>query len=500
MNTETVLLKAENVYKSFGATKAVVDFSVEIQAGEIRGFIGENGSGKSTFSSMVAGVYKKDSGTFYINGEKYDPRSTVEASSNGVALVVQEAGVIAQINGACNIFLNKEQRFERRTGIDYRRMNEAAKAALKKVYSEHIDPSIPCSLLNLEDRKLVEIAKAMADDPRLLIIDETSNALTTKGRSILYRVIKDVKNRGGSVLFITHDLDELIDVCDSVTIMRDGHYITTLPKEKMVIKDMRALMVGREMSDNYYRTDTYKSYSEEVALRAENLNAPEIKDVSFELHKGEILGIGGLSDCGMHDLGKALFGVEKLDSGSVTLGDGTRITNPQIAVEHRMGYMSKNRDTEAIILNFPINENICLPSLPRIAGRFGMIHASAEKELARTWAEKLSIKLRSLRAYCSTLSGGNKQKVVLAKWLGNESRILIMDCPTRGIDIGVKEHIYRLMQELKEEGVSIIMISEELAELIGMSDRIMIMKDYQISRILDRNPDITEKTVIEYMI
>ena len=333
MNTEKVLLRAENIYKSFAATKAVVDFSVEISSGEIRGFIGENGSGKSTFSLMVAGVYERDSGTIFFDGEEYLPRSTVDANAKKVALVVQEAGVIADISGACNIFLNKESRFKGKFGINFKKMNAAAKEALKKVYSEHIDPTLNCSLMNLEDRKLIEIAKAMCDDPKLLIVDETSNALTTRGRSILYKVIRDVKKRGGSVLFITHDLDELMEVCDSVTIMRDGRYITTLPKGKMILKEMRALMVGREMSDNYYRPDSVKSYQEEIALRAEHLKAPEINDVSFELHKGEILGIGGLSDCGMHDLGRALFGVEKLDSGAVILADGTHITNPKTAVE-----------------------------------------------------------------------------------------------------------------------------------------------------------------------
>ncbi len=494
-----VLLKADNIYKSFGATRAVVDFSVEIDAGEIRGFIGENGSGKSTFSSMVAGVYSRDSGTMYVDGKEYTPHSTVEASANGIALVVQEAGVITDISGACNIFLNKEDRFSGAFGINYAKMNAAAKEALHKVYADHIDPSLSCALLNLEDRKLVEIAKAMCDDPRLLIIDETSNALTTEGRSILYKVINDVKAKGGSVLFITHDLDELVQVCDSVTIMRDGHYITTLPKEQMDIKRMRELMVGREISDNYYRTDYAPDYQKDVVLTAEHLVAPEINDVSFELHRGEILGIGGLSDCGMHDLGMALFGAEKLDSGAVVLSDGTHITNPKLATEKGIGYMSKNRDTEAIILQYPIDDNITLPSLSRLA-RHGLIKPREERELAKKWADRLSIKLRSLHSYCSTLSGGNKQKVVLAKWLGNESKILIMDCPTRGIDIGVKEAIYKLMRELKAQGVSIVMISEELAELIGMSDRIMIMKDYAISKIIDRSPEVTEKMVIEYKI
>lgn len=494
-----VLLRAEAVSKSFGATKAVVDFSIEIKPGEVHGLIGENGSGKSTFSSIVSGIQKKDGGQIYLDGAAYEPKSTEDASRHGVALIVQEAGVITSISAAANIFLNKEKRFAGALGINYQKMNSAAKAALEEIGAGHIAPEMPVSMLNLEDRKLVEIAKAVCDKPKLLIVDETSNALTTKGRDLLYKVIERIKQSGGAVMFITHDLDELVEVCDSVTIMRDGHFVAALSKAEMEPKVMRELMVGREIANNFYREDYEKNYQEQVVLRAEHLSAPELHDISFELHKGEILGIGGLSDCGMHTLGQALFGVEKLDSGKVTLENGVVIKNPEIAVRNKVGYMSKNRDTEAIILQYPIDDNICLPSLSMLI-KHGFIRKTDEKKLAQQWAEKLSIKLKSLRSYCSTLSGGNKQKVVLAKWLGNESQILIMDCPTRGIDIGVKEAIYNLMQDLKAQGVSIIMISEELAELIGMSDRVMIMKDYEVSAVLDRSAELDEKTVISYMI
>lgn len=494
-----VLLKAENVCKSFGATKAVVGFSMEIRAGEIHGLIGENGSGKSTFSSIVAGIQKMDSGTIVLDGEAYAPHSTVEASKRGVALVIQEAGVVPTISAAANIFLNKEKRFVRNIGINYKKMNAAAAEILQSIGADHIPPNIPMSMLNLEDRKLVEIAKAMADKPKLLIIDETSNALTTKGRDLLYQVINNVKAAGGAVLFITHDLDELVAVCDCVTIMRDGSFVANLRKDEMLQKTMKELMVGREMSENYYRPDFVKSYDEEIVLRAENIVAPELRDISFELHKGEILGVAGLSDCGMHDLGKALFGIERLDSGRVTLGNGTVISNPEIAVANKVSYMSKNRDTEAIILQFPIGDNICLPSLPTLK-KHGIIKRNDERNLSQTWVNKLSIKLRSLHSYCSTLSGGNKQKVVLAKWLGNDSKILIMDCPTRGIDIGVKEAIYELMQDLKKQGCSILMISEELTELIGMCDRIIVMNNFQISAVIDRSADLDEKSIISHMI
>lgn len=495
------LLKAEHISKSFGATKAVVDFSIEINKGEIRGFIGENGSGKSTFSNMVAGLLKPDSGDLYLRGEKYSPISVQDAAEHGVAQVVQEIGTIGNITVAANIFVNKEKLFLKNSGIDFRRMNEEAIHILNAIGGEHIAPEAKTASLNLEDRKLVEIARSMYGEPDLLIIDETSNALSKHGRDILYQNISAVKERGGSVLFITHDLDELIRICDSVTIMRDGHFVKTLYGEEMEPKVLKQLMVGREIQNNYYRPDSQPDYREEVVLEAEGLTAVGVENVSFSLHRGEILGIGGLAECGMHELGKLLFGLTKPDKGTVTLTKNrTQIKNPRQAIKNRIGYMSKNRDTEALILRASIRDNICLPSLPQLAEKLGFIHPQKEGELTEQWAGELSIKCADTWQFCNELSGGNKQKVVLAKWMGNGSEILIMDCPTRGIDIGVKEAIYKLMMRFKKEGRSMIMISEEMPELIGMSDRILVMKDSQISGEIMRSPAVTEHDVIGYMI
>ena len=495
---DQVLLKAEGLHKSFGATKAVVDFSMEIKAGEIHGLIGENGSGKSTFSSMVAGILKPDSGRFVLMGEEYQPKSSSDAAEKGVALVIQEIGTIGSISAADNIFLNEEKRFVRNGVIDYKGMNQEAARSLSEIGGEHLDPQTPAMAMNLEDRKLVEIARAMYFKPELLIIDETSNALAKHGRDILYQNMEAVKAKGGAVLFITHDLAELIEKCDSVTIMRDGHYITTLPKAEMNEPTLKKLMVGREVADNLYRIDSVPDYSERVVLRASNLNAINVDSVNLELHEGEILGIGGLAECGMHELGRLLFCLDRLDSGEVSV-DGKVIHSPREAIGAGIGYLSKNRDTEAIVLNASIRDNISLPSLPRLFKR-GFITPSSEKKLTNKWATELEIKMRSSEQHCRELSGGNKQKVVLAKWLGNDSKILIMDCPTRGIDIGVKEAIYRLMQQFKTEGRSMIMISEELPELIGMSDRILIMKNHEIVRELDRNPENSEHSIVNYMI
>lgn len=495
-----VLFEAKHMYKSFAATKAVVDFSLQLRRGEIHGLIGENGSGKSTFSSMVAGLYKPDQGRMYIEGREYAPQSTEDAAKNRVALVVQEIGTIGSISASANIFLNKEADFSRMGIINYEKMNKEARMILDAIGGEHIDPGARTLGLNLEDRKLIEIARAMHCEPELLIIDETSNALTTRGRSILYQNMRTVKERGGAVLFITHDLNELVRMCDVVTIMRDGVFIKTLKGSEMDTSEMKKLMVGREIAENYYRPDCVPDYEDEVVLRATGIHSPELLGVSLELHKGEILGIGGLSESGMHELGRILFGVDKMDKGEVVVTQsGDRITRPADAIRNAVGYMSKNRDTEALILNLTVQDNVCLPSL-RDLRKGGLISPKRERRLAAKWTDELAVKMRSAKQLCAQLSGGNKQKVVLAKWMGNASRILIMDCPTRGIDIGVKENIYKLMMQFKKEGRSMIMISEELPELLGMSDRIVIMRDGKVSHQELRNKEMSEQKVIAHMI
>ncbi len=494
-----IILKAEGIYKSFGATKAVRDFSIEIRKGEIRGLIGENGSGKSTFASIVAGIQGKDQGSLFVEGKPYDPVNQNEAAENGISLVVQEIGTIATISVAANIFINKESRYAKSGLINYGKMNADARKILAEIGGEHINPAMRAGNMNLEDRKLVEIAKAMIIQPHLLIIDETSNALASHGREILYRNMRAVRDRGGSVLFITHDMEELVSICDSVTVMRDGCYVDTLYGDALVPKRLKELMVGREIAENYYRPDFAPDYQDQVVLKAENLVSETIRKVSFQLHKGEILGIGGLAECGMHELGKLLFGLMKADGGKVTLADGTQIKNPTQAVSRRIGYLSKNRDTEAVILNYRISDNIVLPTLKNLR-RGPVILKRDEKKLAEKWSGELAIKCREIGQRVRELSGGNKQKVVLAKWMANDSEILIMDCPTRGIDIGVKEAIYKIMMQFKREGRSMIMISEEMPELIGMSDRILVMKDGAITAEIPRSADVDEHHVIEYMI
>lgn len=495
-----LLLKCEHIYKSFGPTKALVDVGLEVYAGEIRGLIGENGSGKSTISSIIAGVQPYDEGRICYKGEEFKPENMLEAQKKGISMIVQEMGTIPGITVAANIFIGKEKLFRRGVFMNTRAMFREARKILDEIGAGDIDETLQITDLNFENRKIVEIARAMYDKPDIFIVDETTTALSQKGRKIIYNIMKKQSGEGKAVLFISHDLDELMEICNAITVLRDGRLIATMEKNEMDIPKMRSHMVGREISDQYYRGDYDGSFGEEVVLRGDNITCGEsLENFSFELHRGEILGIGGLSECGMHDLGRGVFGADKLLTGSVTMADGTKIKNPRQAISKKIGYVSKNRDQEAIILNDTIKNNIVLPNIPLLE-KGPYISRRSEKEFAKKQIKTLSVKCNTSEQNVNELSGGNKQKVVFAKWLGNNSDILILDCPTRGIDIGVKVSMYQLMYDLKKQGKSIIMISEELPELIGMSDRVLIIKDGHMSGSFSRSEDLKENSLIEYMI
>lgn len=494
------LLRCEHICKSFGPTKALSDVSLTVNRGEIRGLIGENGSGKSTISSIVAGVQAYDSGSMQFMGQPYKPRNMLAAQEAGISMVVQEAGTIRDMTVAANIFVGKERLFTRGIYLNEKHMFREARLILDEIGAFHIDEKVNVMELGFEDRKIVEIARAMYNRPQILIIDESTTALSLKGRDLIYNIMKRMSEEGKAVLFISHDLDELMSICNAITVLRDGLMIATMEQKDMNVHDMRTYMVGREISDDYFRSDYDGSCEDEVVLKVQNITCGrQIENVSFQLHKGEILGIGGLSDSGMHDVGRAVFGIEKLATGRIVLEDGSEIKSPETAIRKKIGYVSKNRDTEALILNDSIKNNIVLPSVPQLEYGFTVSPKKTE-QLAAKQVEEMMIKCFSSEQNVQELSGGNKQKVVFAKWLGNGSQILILDCPTRGIDIGVKSYMYQLMYRLKKEGKSILMISEELPELVGMSDRILIIKDGVISGAFERDESLREADIIHSMI
>lgn len=503
MDKNKQLITTEKLTKTFEKTVAVKDVSFSLKSGEVRGLVGENGSGKSTLASLIAGINMPDSGKMFKETERYSPSTMLAANKAGISIVIQDVGTIEGLSVAENIFLGKESQFSEQGILRREDMKEQAKKLLREFQIEHIAPEQSVEEISFEDRKLLELVRALLPDPDLLILDETTSALSQEGRSTLFKTIEDLKESGKSVLFISHDLPEVIETVDKVTVLKDGEKVSTLSEENIAEDKIKELMVGRDLEDQYYRAEQKPTAKQEVVLRAENLSlADSFQNISLDLHQEEILGIGGLTNSGMHDLGEVLFGLKQPTSGTLELiMDKEKISysSHQTAIRSGVGYVPKDRDREGLMLLSNIRDNIALSSLHELQKKL-FISPKSEKRLAQRGAEQLDVQMSSINQLCTFLSGGNRQKVALAKWLVKDPKILILDCPTRGIDVAVKSSIYSLMSDLKREGVSIIMISEELPELIGMADRIMILKNGESQKVFTRREDLTEEEIIHHMV
>ena len=502
MNEDKLIVETRQLCKNFGPTVALDHVDLKIYRGQITGLIGENGSGKSTITSILAGMQPATSGEIYYKGELHKVSTMVEGAEKGIGMIVQEQGYVSGITIAQNIFLGEEGKFRRGGVISRSAMNKAAQKALDDIGCSDIDAGWYIDRLNLQDRKLVEVARVMAEDPEVLVVDETTTALSQRGRDIIYGIMRRMRDEDKCVIFISHDLEELMSICDRMVVLRDGCYIAALDRPEFDAGLIKKYMVGREMGEKYYRSDWDGTLSDEIVLDVEDVTSGSglLMNFSMQVHKGEILGIGGLSHCGMHELGKVIFGEEKLLTGTVThVASGEHITSARQAMRLGLGYVSKDRDREALVLAASVRDNIASAALDKINhGPF--ITSAAEKKYVNAQVESLSIKCASINQNVQYLSGGNKQKVVFGKWIGRDGDILILDCPTRGVDIGVKAAMYQLIEDMKQAGKTIIMISEELAELIGMSDRLLILKDGALAGEFFRSPDLTDSQIIDCMI
>lgn len=530
MSDAKILMEVCGVSKSFGPTVALKNVDITVRAGEIRGLIGENGSGKSTVTSIYAGMQPADSGEMYFLGERWEPASMVDAMRHGVGMIVQETGTIADIPVAENIFLGEEDEFRpfktKKGGtwgpVNRRALLREAQAALDDIGAGHIRATDMTGALDMQERKLVEIAKVWLKHPKILIVDETTTALSQQGRDIIYGLMERLAASGGAVVFISHDLDEIMEKCNALTVLRDGSIIRTFTKEEFDADAIRTSMIGRELEGSYYRDDTDYEISEEKSVEVDNVYYRDrVRGVSLTAHRGEILGIGGLSHCGMHTLGKLLFGALRPDEGEVKVcgrrplkgkkgdaaGSGTcdpsseeAVTSERFAISRGIGYVAKDRDTESLNTVTTIRDNVAITGLDLFkVGKF-LILSSRERAYVEGQVNAMSTKYFSIDQPVATLSGGNKQKVVFAKWVGAGSDILILDCPTRGVDIGVKQAMYQLMYRMKKEGKTIIMISEEMTELMGMCDRLLIMKDGKVTKEFLRRDGYRDSEIIRYMI
>ena len=498
-----VIFEARHMHKAFGPTIALKNVDIQIKRGEIRGLVGENGSGKSTIMSIAAGMQPATSGEMFYKGEKWNPKSMIDSQTQGISMILQEANTIPHVTVAQNIFAGHEKDFSKVGLISMAAMNKKADELLDKFGIKNIRGKDPVDRLTFEDRKLIEIVRCVTDDTQILVVDETTTALSHDGRAILYKLIhKMAEEENKAVVFVSHDMDEILEQCSDLTVLRDGEIIGHLTREEMdaadAVQKIRLMMVGREIGEKYFREDFIPSHQDEVALDMQNITIGPIKDFSLTLRKGEIVGMGGLSGCGMHEIGKAAYGLIKLEKGQV-IRNGKPVKSCLQAIEDGIGYISKNRDLEAIVLDAPIQTNIVMPSIPALAKRL-FINPKDEKKLSDEQIELFRIKCGSGKQYVNTLSGGNKQKVSFAKWTAKGSEVIIMDCPTRGVDIGVKQAMYSLIEQMKNEGKAILMISEELSELIGMADRLIIMKDFKVTAQMERSADLKQTDIIEYMI
>lgn len=498
------LLKIEHLHKRFGITHANKDICMTVSPGEIRSLAGENGSGKSTLTSIISGMQPASEGQMYFCGEEYRPGSPLDANSKGVAMVVQELGVITSMNGAMNIFLGKVERFKRAGLVNTKRMLKEAREIFEKWELGSVPLDVPCALLTMEQRKIIELARALYTDPKLLILDEITQSLSQDTRQIIYRLKDRFKKENRSMIIISHDLEETVEISDSVTILRDGEVVRTLSREEIDGDKLKQLMVGRKIEGNYYRTEEGPCYGKDVLLSVEGLGLSDgkLSDISFELHRGEILGVCGLSDAGIHVLGSALFGItDKKRVGKVVdVQSGKELGCPQDMIRCKGAYLSKNRDEEGLMLRDTIRNNMYIPSAKELSGKMGYTRKKDIDRLAKEAFDAFDVKATGIDQTIGRLSGGNKQKINLGRWLNKDLSYVILDCPTRGVDIGVKAYIYEVLRKRREAGLGCLLITDELTEAIGMSDRILVMKDGKIAGLINRGKDFNESNIIEVML
>ncbi|ONI39797.1 D-xylose ABC transporter ATP-binding protein [Candidatus Epulonipiscium fishelsonii] len=485
-------VKLLDIDKSFGSNQVLKKASFELNSGEIHALMGENGAGKSTLMKILTGLYTCDNGKIYVDDQIVNYSHPNEAEKAGIVFIHQELNVIPDLTVEENMFLCKE--ITTKFGIVHKnKMKKEAQEILNKLGVD-INPSDKLSDLSVGKQQMVEIAKALMVDAKVLIMDEPTAALTIAETEILFNVIRDLKSKGVSIVYISHRMEEIFSLCDRITILRDGQYVAVKEIANSTMQDIVKLMIGREIGDRFPKDN---NITNEVALEVKSLNKGKIiKNVSFKVNKGEILGVSGLMGAGRTEIMQAIFGMQALDNGEIYIeGESVSINNPLQAKQLGIGFITEDRKVEGLLLEYSIRENISLPNLKNISNKYGVINFKKEKELSNQGSDNFKIRSSGIEQSTGGLSGGNQQKVVFAKWVASNPRILILDEPTRGVDIGAKKEIYNIMNELTKAGVAIIMVSSELPEIIGMSDRVAVIHEGKLAGIINRE-NITEENIM----
>jgi ABC-type sugar transport system ATPase subunit len=477
------LLSMEHISKTFPGVRALDDVSLEVQAGQVLALVGENGAGKSTLMKILTGALPKDEGTIRLEGREVTLQAPADALALGISMIHQELALIPFLNVGQNIYLGREP--ERRLGfVDWERLYAQARSQLDMVGID-VDPRTTVENLSIAQQQMVEIGKALSRQARLIVMDEATSSLTETETARLFDLIRSLKTRGVTIIYISHLIEEIFEIADRVTVLRDGKVVGTYRVDEVSRPELVEKMVGRDIGDLFQKEAASRR---DVVLEVRNLSSANfLRDISFRLYGGEILGLAGLVGSGRTTLARTLFGVEKLEAGEILIaGQRVRIDSPQAAIAYKIGLVPEDRKAQALFLNMAVSENIVMSAFSRLSS-LGIISFSRMRKMAQQYVERLDIRTPSLGQRTRNLSGGNQQKLAISRWLTINPKILILDEPTRGIDVGAKAEIHALMSQLAQQGMGILMISSELPEILGVSDRILVMQEGRLAAEFDRD-------------
>ena len=484
------VLAMAGISKRFGATRALDNVALELERGEVHALVGENGAGKSTLIKVMTGIHQPDDGDIVVDGESVVLRNSADAQRRGIAAIYQEPLVFPDLTVAENIFISHQ---DLGPVVHWRTMCAEAEAILSRL-DVHLDPRMPAAGLPVSAQQAIEIAKAISLEVRVLIMDEPTAALSAHEVERLFGQVRRLRDSGVAVLFISHRLDEVLEIADRVTVFRDGRRVWTKPRSDVTRSALVAAMVGRESAEFFARTPHDPG---DVVLRVNDLGRQgKFSNVSFDLRRGEVLGLAGLVGAGRTDVALALFGVAPAEAGTIELdGRQVDIANPRQALARGIAYLSEDRRHVGLSMPQSVAANITLPSLKRYLNRLGLLDRTAEREAAQRFRDQLGIRTAGLTHPVGLLSGGNQQKTMLAKWLNMQPTVLILDEPTRGIDVGAKVDVHRIIDELARSGLAVVLISSDLPEVLAMSDRVLVMREGVPTGLFERS-EATQESVM----
>ncbi|MEL4072602.1 sugar ABC transporter ATP-binding protein [Ochrobactrum sp. GPK 3] len=479
--TAPALLKLDNVSKEFPGVKALSGVSFDLRAGEVHAVCGENGAGKSTLMKIISGVYQPNSGSITYKGAPVRFASTLESEAAGIAIIHQELNLVPHLSVAENIYLAREPR--RGFLVDRKKLIADAKRCLDRL-GVRINPNVQVRTLSVAQCQMVEIAKALSLNANVLIMDEPTSSLTEQEAQLLFKVIRDLKRQGTGIIYISHRLDEMQEIVDRVTVLRDGRYVSTDDFADLTVDEIVARMVGRSLEDKF--PEPTRQPADDVIFSVRGLTRRDVfENISFDIRRGEILGFAGLMGAGRTEVARAIFGADPLDAGTIMLdGRELKVSDPRSGIDAGIAYLSEDRKAQGLAIAMPVDANLVMARMQAVSNSLGVIDRKQQRDASQHYVDLLNIKTPSLDQPVRLLSGGNQQKIIIGKWLFREPRVMFFDEPTRGIDVGAKFAIYQIMDELAARGIAVVLISSELPEVLGMSDRIAVFHGGRIAATL----------------